>query len=234
MVAMAAIVLEIATKPTPAGNAGGRITARKNSGVQTISSERKSDTLKRERSPSRDYSESNARLDQLLVKGTYESNLIGQDLEPVDGETLNRMIDDPTRDIYDFSDLILRAAAGKDPSFRRLFDNADLRDEPRVDLAISAYDYAVNKNPDALTHILTRLAEHMGNYGSTDSDELLVLSYVNEWKLTKKTILAHPLRGDGTGGDALYSFWLKRRSFFPDDSDFPKDYEEFKDQVSGR
>lgn len=114
-----------------------------------------------------------------------------------------------------------------------MMERKDLRESSRVNLAMLAYDYEANENQVALDEILTSLDNTMKDGGSTDSDELMVLAYVDEWEKTRDKLVAHKLSGDGTGGDALYSFWLKRRTLFPHNPDFPKDYNGFRDQLSG-
>lgn len=190
------------------------------------------DRRKRERPPTeRKHAKSDARVDQIRVQGTYENSLAGELFKPLDAAELTRLSEDPDRDIYRFTDLILQAAAEKDSSFRQLVDRKDLRAESRVDLAISAYDYMINGNPAALESILGKFDKLAAEGRNGDSDELMVLAYVDEWDATRETLLSHGVGGDGAGGDAVYAFWLKRRFLFPNNPVFPKDYEAFKTEI---
>ena len=82
-----------------------------------------------------------------------------------------------------------------------------------MDLAVSAYDYAVNGSQEALNHILEI---HARQAPGSDLDSLVTLSYVDEWERTIEAYHSHFANGtDGAGGDAKYAFLLKREYLFP-------------------
>lgn len=188
----------------------------------------------KDKSASQASSESEQLIDQIRVKGTWEYNLVGDLAEPFDKEKLLRLIDDPNRDERELKNHILRAAAEKDASFRLLLDREDLRTQPDIQLCILAYDYQVNGNPAALEQILTSFDRHIAEGGGTDSMQLKVLSFIEEWDITRDRISSYRLSGDGAGGDVLHAFWLRRRFLYPHHPDFPKDEKVFRQQIDGR
>ena len=125
--------------------------------------------------------------------------------------------------------LILRAAAEKDARFRYLLEQENLSEDPELELVLSAYDYAVNGKQKALEKILVRHRRLAGNW---DSDTVWVLSYVDEWNLTEKALGSRILSADGAGGDSRYAFWLKRRYFYPNNPQFPDNYDKFCREIS--
>lgn len=146
-------------------------------------------------------------------EGTYEHNLIGGVMEPFDQDELVRLAVEPGKDVYRLTDLIHRAAAEKDLRFRYLVEQENLRVIPAVDLAVSAYDYAVNGSEEALDHILEI---HGKEDPGSDSDSVVTLSYLDEWDRTMKAYETHFAQGtDGAGGDAKYAFKLRREYLFP-------------------
>ena len=102
----------------------------------------------------------------------------------------------------DLERLILRAGAEKDPSFRYLLDQPELRKDEEVNLALIAYDYSVNGNSKALDDLLARLAKE--KVGS-DSIVVAALAFVDEWDRVPKAVAAHFVHADGSGGE-LKSF----------------------------
>lgn len=185
----------------------------------------------KDRAASQASSESAQFIEQIRVKGTWEYNLVGDLTEPFDKEKLLRLIDDPNRGERELENHILRAAAEKDASFRMLLDREDLRAQPYTELCILAYDYQVNGNPAALEQILTSFDKHIAEGGGTDSMQLKVLSFIDEWHITRDRICSYHLSGDGAGGDVLHAFWLRRRFLYPHHPDFPKDRDAFLQQI---
>ena len=134
-------------------------------------------------------------------------------LPPFDQEKLESLARDPSRNVHQLRDLIHRAAAERDTRFRYLLNQTGLRDEPALDLALSAYDYSVNGNEKALDHILEI---HAKQDPGSDSDSVVTLTYLDEWDRTVNAFHSHFAQGtDGTGGDAQGSFWNKRKRLFP-------------------
>ena len=167
-------------------------------------------------------------LEEAYKEDTYESRLARGVLEPYDDRSLVLMAEKPIQDTRVFSDLVLRAAAEKDAKFKYLLERKDLREDSRVSFALDAYDYNVNGNRAALELIL---ASQVNNQPGWDSNEVWALSCIDEWDLTKKALEARIMSGDGTGGDARYAFWLKRRILFPNSKAFPKDYQKFQEDL---
>lgn len=113
--------------------------------------------------------------------GEYEPDYMGDLREPLDEMELRELAANPRKDRYRFNILICRAAAKKDARFRFLLEQERLREDSWIDMALNAYDYAVNGNNGALQTILDQLAnEEPGS----DVDSVLVLSFLGEWELS--------------------------------------------------
>jgi hypothetical protein len=169
----------------------------------------------------------NDAVENIRVKDTYENRLAGDLLRPFDPEELRRLAEDPGRSGRRFLELLLRAAADRDASFRHLLDRPELRDDPQAELGLLTYDYAVTGNREALEKILKLHVEAPVGRRTWDSNEIMALAVIGEWDLTRKALVSHCLSGDGSGGDAQYAFWLKRRFLFPRDPGFPQTFEAF-------
>lgn len=171
------------------------------------------------------------RVKKIFENGTYESSLLSDLLEPFDQEELVQLAAHPEKDTGGrLVRLILHAVADRDTRFQYMLDQKELRNDPEIDLALLAYDYSVNHNESALKTILSQHATQV-NWHGWDSGTVLVLAYVDEWKLTKEALEAHVMSGDGSGADAAYSFWLTRRYLFPKDQNFPRDYRQFRNDL---
>ena len=167
---------------------------------------------------------------KIWEKETYEANLLGDVQKPFNPDALVELAKYPERDSGgELGDHILRAAAEKDARFRYLLEQENLREDPDLELVLSAYDYAVNGKQKSLEKILAR---HRKVPGSWDSDTVWVLGYIDEWNLTKKALGSRVLSADGAGGDARYAFWLRRRYFYPHNPRVPDNYEKFCREIS--
>ena len=168
------------------------------------------------------------RVSKIWEKGSYEANLLGDVQEPFNPDELVELAKHPKSDSDGrLGRLILRAAAEKDARFCYLLEQENLREDPDLDLVLSAYDYSVNGRQKALEKILAR---HRKLAGSWDSETVWVLGYINEWNLTKKALGSQVLSGDGSGTDTAYAFWLTRRHFYPNNSTFPDSYQKFRQE----
>ncbi len=139
------------------------------------------------------------------------------DLEEIfDPNEIRKLVDIPDRDAEEnrrLMMLIVRAAIEKDRSFDPLLSRKDLRRDTFVDLALSAYDFMLNKNDRALDHILAHLAiEPVGD----DTLTIVILSAVDEWDRTIKAFRKHFFRTDGAGATCYYSFRETRQYLYPD------------------
>lgn len=169
---------------------------------------------------------------KISVKGSYEAKLLGDDLEPFNPDELVELAKHPKSDSEGrLGRLILRAGAEKDTRFRYLLDQENLRENPELELELSAYDYSVNGNQKALEKILA-LHTKATSGRSWDSETVWVLGYMDEWNLTKKALGSWVLSADGAGGDSRYAFWLRRRHFYPHNPQFPDHYEKFLRETS--
>ncbi len=170
------------------------------------------------------------RVPKIWEKGSYEANLLEDVQKPFNPDELVELAKHPKSDSDGrLGRLILRAAAEKDARFRYLLEQENLREDPDLELVLSAYDYALNGKQKALEKILVR---HRKLAGSWDSDTVWVLSYVDEWNLTEKALGSRILSADGAGGDSRYAFWLKRRHFYPHNLQLPHHYEKFCREIS--
>jgi hypothetical protein len=133
--------------------------------------------------------------------------------EPFNREELVRLAAHPQENPRRLMWLINRAGAEKDERFRYLLAQKELRENPALDLSLAGYDYSVNGNKKALDTILGKLAkEEIGS----DSQSVLVLSFIDEWDRTISAAQAHFVRADGTGGICHGLFWLSRAYLFPE------------------
>lgn len=172
----------------------------------------------------------------MSVEKSYEHNLVGKRLlRPIDDELLKRLMAQPEEsENHDniLSTWLLRIAAEADRKYLWLLEDEAIqaggspaKDEIRDILLI--YDYNVNGRQKSLETVLERLREAMKEEESWSVQHLYALSAVNEWNLCRQALGSHPLLCDGSGGDERYGFWIKRRFFFPDNEQFPDDYEAF-------
>ena len=150
---------------------------------------------------------------RVWTPGSYEYNLLSDVLEPFDPEQLTELLAQPDSARRRLADLIHRAAAEKDIRFRYMLEMEELRSEQAFDLAVAAYDFAVNGTEESLDHILRTHAEQEPG---SDSSSIVTLSYLDEWGRTISAYRRHFAGGtDGTGGDAKYAFMLRREYLFP-------------------
>lgn len=109
--------------------------------------------------------------------------------------------------------LILMAAVKRDNRFASLIENQKLREARNVELALSAYDYALNKSNDALDTVLAQLAtDRMGG----DVDSIVVLGVVDEWDRTIRAYQKHFYQTDGAGAHCMHYFLKMRATLYPD------------------
>lgn len=153
------------------------------------------------------------RLDRLDSEHGLE--VFGDLRKPLDRERLTHLAAHPREDRFALKILICRAAAEKDNRFLFLLDQEELRNDPWIDIALSAYDYSVNHNDEALESILSA---HAKEAPGSDSDTVLVLSAIDEWERSIPAILKHFEKGtDGAGGIAESSFWGTRKQLYPEE-----------------
>lgn len=108
--------------------------------------------------------------------------------------------------------LFLHAGIKKDKSFQDLLKKQELREAKNVDLALSGYDYALNKSEGALDHILAQLAtEDIG----ADVDTIVVLSTLDEWDRSIRSYRKHFVHTDGAGGLCMVGFRTTRAYLYP-------------------
>lgn len=142
--------------------------------------------------------------------------------EPFDPKELRKLASDPDSDDSRLMLLILRAGIEKDRSFQDLLKKPELRKHMNVDLALSAYDYMLNKSGPALDHILAQLATE--NIGA-DVDTIVVMQVLDEWDRTIRAFRKHFFRTDGAGGDCKVGFMTTRAYLYP------KKYAEMRDAI---
>ena len=178
----------------------------------------------------------------LRKKGDYEYNLVGKRLlRPIDDALLKRLLEHPEEnDQHDYvlHSWLTRIAAESDRKYLWILEQEKRRyngDPERKWIAnkLLAYDYNVNGNQQAFETLLAQIRKEAqakdslcaGNWLAVES--LQALSAINEWRSCRDALGSTPLSADGAGGDALYGFWLTRRYFFPDNKEFPDDFEVF-------
>ena len=160
---------------------------------------------------------------------TYEDRLRqiwGQDMKgEFDSEALRALADQPSLSRSEqgkATGLILHAAVKKDASFQDLLKRPELRKSMPLDMALSAYDYAVNNSEAALDHILAQIAtEDVG----ADSTAIVVLSILDEWDRTIRAFRKHFVHTDGAGGTCKDGFKAKRAYLYP------KKYAEMREAI---
>lgn len=142
--------------------------------------------------------------------------------EPFDPEELRRLASDPDSDDRRLMLLILRAGIEKDNAFEDLLKKPELRKHANVDLALSAYDYMLNRSEAALDHILASLAaEDIGS----DSNAIVVLQPLDEWDRSIRAFRKHFIHTDGAGGSCKVGFMTTRAYLYP------KEYAEMRDAI---
>lgn len=109
--------------------------------------------------------------------------------------------------------LILRAGIEKDKTFQYLLRRPELRKSKNVDLALSGYDYMLNRSEAALDHLLAQLATE--NIGA-DVDTIIVLSTLDEWDRSIRAFRKHFIHTDGAGGACKAGFESTRAYLFPE------------------
>lgn len=142
--------------------------------------------------------------------------------EPFDPNELKKLASDPNSDDRRLMLLILRAGIEKDDGFQDLLKIPKLRQHTNVDLALSAYDYMINRSEVALDHILAYLAaEDIGS----DSDAIVVLQTLDEWDRSIRAFRKHFIHTDGAGGSCKVGFMTTRAYLYP------KKYAEMREAI---
>ncbi len=142
--------------------------------------------------------------------------------DPFDPKELRRLAEHPSDDDSRLMVLILRAGIEKDKSFQDLLEKPKLREARNVALALSAYDYMLNRSEAALDYILAQLAtEEIG----ADSDVIVVLQTLDEWDRSIRAFRKHFIHTDGTGGDCMQGFKTTRAYLYP------KKYAEMREAI---
>jgi len=162
---------------------------------------------------------------------TYENNLVGKLLIPFDAKLLTALAKDPDEKPGKLGELILQAGVEKNKEFRYLLGDDRLRKNMDVRRALLAYDYNVNGNKKSLEELLEIFLKEAKAAKSWDLAALSALGSIDEWDLTKTALTTYRLSADGTGGAGRYSFWLRRRYYYPDNKAFPADYQEFAKEI---
>ncbi|HUF60522.1 MAG TPA: M56 family metallopeptidase [Verrucomicrobiales bacterium] len=110
--------------------------------------------------------------------------------------------------------LISRAGAEKNARFRYLLENAEMKKEESLALALAGFDYSVNGNIEGLEYIVNELAK--ARRGS-DAQAAVPLGFIDEWDISIAAHRKHFASGtDGAGGLARRIFWAQRQSLFPE------------------
>ncbi|MES2570790.1 MAG: hypothetical protein V4710_12160 [Verrucomicrobiota bacterium] len=132
--------------------------------------------------------------------------------EPFAPKELRKLTENPSPDERRLMLLILRAGIEKDQSFQDLLGKPNLRKAKEVDLALSGYDYMLNRSEAALDHLLAQLAtEEIG----ADVDVMVVLQTLDEWDRTIRAFRKHFIHTDGAGGQSKVSFTNTRAYLYP-------------------
>ena len=132
--------------------------------------------------------------------------------EAFDPSELRRLANKPSGNEHRLMMLILRATVEKDASFQNLLKMPKLRKSASVSLALSAYDYTINKSEPALDRILAQLAtEDIG----ADVDTIVVLQVIDEWDRTIRAFRKHFIHTDGAGGSSKSGFMATRAYLYP-------------------
>lgn len=183
---------------------------------------------KQRRSAAKKSESQDSRISKIWKKGTLESNLVGYLLEPFDQEELVELVNSTNKDESRLIHLILRAGAERDSRFLYLLNRKDLRENTSINLAISIYDYSLNRNVSSLDDVIYH---HIQNKVGWDSDTVMALAYVDEWERTKKIFESHYMSQDGAGALSKDSFWLTRRYLFPHSKVFNMNFEQFSKDI---
>ena len=139
-----------------------------------------------------------------------------------DPKELRRLAENSSDDDRRLMVLILRAGIEKDKSFQDLLKKPRLREAKNVALALSAYDYMLNRSEAALDYILAQLAtEKIGS----DSDAIVVLQTLDEWDRSIRAFRKHFIHTDGAGGDCKRGFTTTRAYLYP------KKYAEMREAI---
>ena len=144
---------------------------------------------------------------------------------PFNPEELRSLAEKPKRTKSDqrrLMLLILHASIEMDNIFQDLLTNKELRKDESVDLALSGYDYALNKSNVALDHILAQLAtEDVG----ADAGAIVVLQILDEWDRSIRAYRKHFVFTDGAGGLCKRNFLVARAYLYP------KKYQEMREII---
>lgn len=172
----------------------------------------------------------------LRKKDSYAYNLVGERLlRPIDDALLKRLLEHPEEnDQHDYvlHSWLTRIAAESDRKYLWILEQEKRRysgDPERKWIAniLLAYDYNVNGNQQAFETLLAQIRKEAHKDEWAVWELFQALSAINEWNRCKDVfVIANPIT-DGAGGDEMYAFWLKRRYFFPDNKDFPDDFQVF-------
>jgi hypothetical protein len=133
--------------------------------------------------------------------------------DPFNPKELRKLAEKPSSNDRRLMLLILRAGIEKDKSFQDLLGKPELRKSKSVDLALSGYDYMLNRSEAALDHILAQLATE--NIGA-DVDTIVVLSTLDEWERSIRAFRKHFIHADGAGGSCKTGFETIRAYLFPE------------------
>jgi hypothetical protein len=142
--------------------------------------------------------------------------------DPFDPKELRKLAEKPSNDDRRLMLLILRAGIEKDKSFQDLLKKPELRETKNVALALSAYDYMLNRSEAALDFILAEIAtEEIG----ADSDAIVVLQTLDEWDRSIRAFRKHFIHTDGAGGACKLGFTTTRSYLYP------KKYAEMREAI---
>jgi hypothetical protein len=133
--------------------------------------------------------------------------------DPFNPKELRELAGKPSSNERRLMLLILRAGIEKDKNFQDLLRKPELRKAKNVDLALSGYDYMLNRSEAALDHILAQLATE--NIGA-DVDTIIVLSTLDEWERSIRAFRKHFVHTDGAGGSCKANFETIRAHLFPE------------------
>ena len=111
------------------------------------------------------------------------------------------------------SGLILMAAVKSDAEFSHLLTKKSLRKSRHIELALAAYDYALNKSEASLNLILAQIAsDPMGG----DVTSIVVLGVVDEWRRSIPAYQKHFHTSDGAGASCMRYFLKMRSKLYPE------------------
>lgn len=149
---------------------------------------------------------------------------------PLDAERLSILIFRPREDYGDsraLAELIAHAAVTKDERFRIILEMEELRDSPVLTYALAAYDYALNRNEEAIDFMVKEVARE----GNGDTDSKWMLCYFDEWDRTLEVYREYDGR-DGAAAEASAMFGSQRKYFFPENFEkfWEKKHEEMRTQ----